>query len=125
VPADDKLLVLVNHPFAFDYRRNGIVNVDMPGAVSPDPGMPFFQGPGALKAYLKGQSIRAVAFRDFAAPGGCLYGRDIWLDHAQGDNPMWRAQSRYYLDLMSNVVALAATERVVHRDRGLTVIVLD
>ncbi|MBI2585399.1 MAG: hypothetical protein HYW28_05930 [Rhodospirillales bacterium] len=125
VPAGKKLLVLVNHPFAFDYQRNVIVNVDVPGAVSPDPGMPFFQGPGALKAYLKGQSIRAVAFRDFAAPGGCLYGRDLWLAHAQGDNPMWRAQSKYYLDLMDNVLKLAAAERVVHRDRGLTVIALD
>lgn len=125
VPAGDKLLVLVNHPFTLDYRRNVIVNVDVPGAVSPDPGMPFFQGPGALKAYLKGQSIRALAFRDFAAPGGCLYGRDIWLGHAQGDNPMWRAQSKFYLDLMDNVLKLAAAEKVVHRDRGLTVIALD
>jgi hypothetical protein len=125
VPRGERLLVLVNHPFAFDYRRNGIVNVDVPGAVSPDPGMPFFRGSGALKDYLKGQSIRAVVFRDFAATGGCLYGRDIWLRHAEGDNPMWRAQSKFYLDLMDNVLKLAATERVVHRNRGLTVIVLD
>ncbi|HEX9569305.1 MAG TPA: hypothetical protein VF987_06455 [Rhodospirillales bacterium] len=125
VPAGKKLLVLVNHPFAFDYRRNIIVNVDVPGAVSPDPGMPFFLGPGALKAYLKGQSIHAVAFRDFAAPGGCLYDRDLWLAHAQGDNPMWRAQSKYYLNLMDNVLKLAAAERVAHRDRGLTTIVFD
>jgi len=125
VPAGAKLMVLVNHPFAFDYRRNAIVNVDAPGGAGPDPGMPFFRGPEALKAYLKGQSIAAVAFRDFAAPGACLYGRDLWTMHAAGDNPMWRAQSRFYLDLMDNVLALAAAGKIVHRDRGLTVFVLE
>ena len=115
----------MRRPFAFDYRRNAIVNVDVPGAVSPDPGMPFFQGPRALKAYLLGQSIRAVAFRDFAVAGGCLYGRDLWTAESQGDNRMWRAQSRYYLDLMDNLAALAATERILYRRGALTAIALD
>lgn len=125
VPAGAAILVMVKHPFAFDYGRNRIVNVDVPGAVSPDPGMPFFQGPGPLKDYLLAQSIGYVALRDFDAPGGCLYGRDIWTWHAKADNPMWRAQSKYYLDLMDNVAALAAGARVLHRERGLSVIALE
>ena len=46
VPEGGRLLAAVEQPFALDYRRNVIFNVDVPGAVSPDPGMPFFQGPG-------------------------------------------------------------------------------
>ncbi len=125
VPAGVRLMVMVNHPFALDFARNDIVNVDVPGGASAPPGMPFFQGPEALRAYLKAQSVGAVAFRDFDRPGGCLYGRDLWTAHARGANPMWRAQSKYYLDLMDNVSALATGGRVLYRRDGLTAVGLD
>ncbi|MBT3307595.1 MAG: hypothetical protein HN377_14090, partial [Alphaproteobacteria bacterium] len=110
IPEGERLLAILDQPFALDYRRNRVFNIDIPGAVSPKPGMPFFKGPARLKDYLKGQSIAYVAFRDFDIKGGCLYRRDLWNYHARLDNPMWRAQSKFYLDLMDNVAALARTE---------------
>ncbi|MCH7936413.1 MAG: hypothetical protein IH994_04885 [Proteobacteria bacterium] len=122
VPEGGRLLAAVEQPFALDYRRNVIFNVDVPGAVSPDPGMPFFKGPGPLKDYLLGQSIPYIAFRDFSMAGGCLYRREKWEYYATSDHPMWRRQSRYFLDFMDNVEALVGSEKTIYRGNGLLVI---
>ena len=124
VPPGAGLLAVIAHPFALDFARNPIVGLDVPGAAGPDPGVPYFRGPAALKAYLAGQSIGYAAIRDFAGPGGCLYGRAMWTAHAAGKNPMWRGQSRYYLDLMNNLDALAETEKVIFAEGGLRVLAL-
>ena len=58
IPDGERLLVMTDQPFAFDYTRQEILNIDAPGVVSPDPGMPFFQGTEVLKHYLRSQSIR-------------------------------------------------------------------
>lgn len=124
VPEGGRLLAAVEQPFALDYRRNVIFNVDVPGAASPDPGMPFFKGPGPLKDYLLGQSIPYIAFRNFSMAGGCLYRREMWEYYAADDHPMWRRQSRYFLDFMDNVEALAGSEKTIYRGDGLSVIEL-
>jgi hypothetical protein len=77
-----------------------------------------------LKDYLLGQSIGYIAFRNFNNPGGCLYRRNLWTFEAKGDNPMWRAQSKFYLDFMDNVLALAETETMIYRGNILRVIKL-
>ncbi len=125
IPEGEAMLAVLDRPFALDYRRNPVFNADVPGAVSPDPGMPFFKGPAALKDYLVGRSIAYVGFRDFDVKGGCLYRRDYWEIYAKGANPMWRAQSKYYLDLMDNLSALAKTGTVLYRGDGLSVIRID
>jgi hypothetical protein len=124
VPEGELFLAVVGHPFALDYTRNTIINIDVPGGVSPHPGMPFFEGPRALKDYLLGQSIGYIAFRNFNNPGGCIYRRNLWAFEAKGDNPMWRAQSKFYLDFMDNVLALAETETTIYRGNILRVIKL-
>ncbi|NQV83719.1 MAG: hypothetical protein HQ494_07855 [Rhodospirillales bacterium] len=129
IPEGQRVLAILDQPFALDYRRNRVFNIDVPGAVSPKPGMPFLEGPARLKAYLKGQSIAYVAFRNFDIKGGCLYRRDLWNHYALADNPMWRAQSKSYLDLMDNVAELARTETrifplVASRANGLGLTVI-
>ena len=121
IPEGERVMAVLDQPFALDYRRNRVFNIDVPGAVSPEPGMPFFKGPARLKEYLLGQSIAYVAFRNFDIQGGCLYRRDLWNHHARGDNPMWRAQSKFYLDLMDNLAALAQTESWVFSQAGFGV----
>ncbi len=122
IPEGEGFLSILDQPFALDYSRNAIATIDVPGAVSPNPGMPFFKGPGALKDYLLGQSLGYIAFRDFEAKSGCLYRRDLWEYHAGDENAMWRRQSKYYLDLMDAVTALANTEKTIYRAGGLSVI---
>ncbi|NQU59478.1 MAG: hypothetical protein HQ513_19770, partial [Rhodospirillales bacterium] len=122
VPPGEKFLAVLAHPFALDYRRNEVFNIDMPGAASVPPGMPFFKGAKALKQYLLGQSIRHIAYRDFANPGGCIYRYSWWNNQASSGHPMWAAHSKYYLDLMKNIEALEKTQTVAYRGRVLRVI---
>ncbi len=122
IPEGVGFLSILDQPFALDYSRNAIATIDVPGAVSPGPGMPFFKGSGALKDYLLGQSLGYIAFRDFEAKSGCLYRRDLWEYQAGDENTMWRRQSKYYLDLMDTVTALAKTEKTIYRAGGISVI---
>jgi len=121
VPSGENFMAVLAHPFALDYRRNVVFNIDVPGGASRKPGMPFFKGPTALKQYLLGQSIRYVAYRDFANPGGCIYRYSWWEFQARSGHPMWAAQSKYYLDLMKNIEALEKTQSVIYRGRVLRV----
>ena len=127
IPDGERLLVMTDQPFAFDYARHDILNIDAPGIVSPDPGMPFFQGAEALRRYLRSQSIQYVAFKDFDRTIGCgysRYNRAMWDYHKTGPNPLWRMQSAYYLDMMDNLTALAGTEHRLFEGLGLTAIEL-
>ena len=107
-----------------DFRRNDIANVDVPGAASPDPGMPFFKGAEALKRYLLDQGISHVAFRDFQVPGGCLYNRRLWEFHRNGPSAEWRMASRFYLDFMDNIETLTRSTSPLFNAGGLIVIKL-
>ncbi len=125
VPAGAGLFAVVSHPYALDYRRNPIAAVDIPGAVSPDPGMPFFKGPDALRTYLKAQGLSYILHRDFARPGGCLYDRRLWTHNQTGSQYReGRFQARYYLDLMDNLDALVTSEIVIRKDQDLTLLEL-
>ena len=127
IPDGQRVLIMTDQPFAFDYARHDILNIDAPGIVSPDPGMPFFQGPEALSDYLRSQSIRYVAFKDFDRTIGCgysRYNRAMWNYHKTGPNRLWRMQSAYYLDMMDNLTAMAGSERILFEGNGLTAIEL-
>ena len=128
VPAGEKLFVIVSQPAALNYRRNEIAGVDVPGAASPEPGMPFFAGPDALRNYLKKQGFSYLAFGDFSRPGGCLYDRRLWTHNKDSQDSRYREgrfQARYYLDLMDNIEALALTEEQKFSEAGLTLLRLN
>ena len=124
VPEGVAILSVLDQPFLLDFRRNEVLNVDVPGVASPDPGMPFFRGPAALKGYLVELGIRYVAFRDGWSSNGCLYRRDMWQAHLRGADPVLQKHARHYLDLMANLDQLAASQEIIHRADGLIVIAL-
>ena len=62
VPAHQRILVMVDDPYLFDFRRNDVLNFDQPGAVSPAPHIPYFRGPEALAAYFAQSGIHYLAF---------------------------------------------------------------
>lgn len=125
LPQGARVMAMVNHPFALNYRRNDILNVDVPGAASPDPGMPFKQGPGKLKKYLQSLSITHLVFGDLNDRPACLYNRALWEFHRDGDVAAWKFGAPYYLDLMDNVEALARSEKVLYRKDGFHVVAFD
>lgn len=61
VPPGAPLIVMFDHPYLFDFGRNPIEVIDLPGQVSPPPGMPF-DSDDALATYLIDQGFRYLAF---------------------------------------------------------------
>jgi hypothetical protein len=122
IPAGEGFMAMVFHPYAWDYSRNNVANIDTPGAVSPDPGMPFFKGPQALKQYLLGQGLTYLAIGDFDKPGMCLYHRRLWQLHRDIGFPIWQKASGFYLDFMDNADALARDNPVIFDKQGYRVI---
>lgn len=124
VPEGAALFVVVSHPYALDYARNWIAGVDVPGAASPDPGLPMFQGPDKFAAYLKAQGFTHLLFRDVDAPGGCLYDRRLWRHNRTAAYAEGRNLAGYYLDLFATLDALGLSSRIVRKDDRLTLIEL-
>jgi hypothetical protein len=122
IPAGEAFFAVVFHPFAWDYARNPIASVDTPGAVSPDPGLPYFSGSADLRDYLQTQSINYVAMGDFEARGMCLYNRRLWQFHLEQDVTIWKQGAPYYLDLMDNLEDLAKNYPVIFQEGGFRVI---
>lgn len=119
-PVGAPLLTVVDRPYLLDYRRNRILNVDAIGAASPPPGMPFFEGPDALRSYLLDQSIEYVLARDFDT-GRSLYSRRGWRDERPIPvlNEVWRP---HFLDFMDNLDEIARCDEVVAAPMGVRLI---
>lgn len=124
VPEGAGILAMVFHPFAWDYTRNNIANIDIPGVVSPDPGMPLFKGPEALKKYLVDLSLPYLAIGNFNEPGQCLYYRRFWEFQRDTRFSMWQALAPNYLDFMESAEALEKSNPVIFREKGFRVIKL-
>jgi len=65
LPPSVTVLARMDYPFLFDFRRNKILIIDIPGSASLAPGMPFFQGSEAVATYLTSHGIHYVAY-DYA-----------------------------------------------------------
>jgi hypothetical protein len=74
IPAGAPMLVMLEEPFWLDFRRNPIDIVDLPGSVSPPPGMPLDDNE-KLVQYLAAQGYRYLAFVRSTGSQNSLYRR--------------------------------------------------
>lgn len=119
VPAGAPIYAYVSTPFSFDVTRNRILNADVPGAVSPPPGQPFFAGSEAVAAYLLDLGIRYAVFEDYdTAVTWCITPRAAEICPV----PMSLAWHPYLMDLSGNLRALARSRRVLYDAHGVTLI---
>lgn len=122
VPEGEKLIVMVDEPYLLDFGRNDVYSLDLPGALSPPPGIPFFRGPEAFADYfVRTQNARYLAFVD-PSSSRFLYRRDIWYARLFDDEAMWRAYAPYFLDAFDNLEALRDTRRVLFEGHGIYVL---
>jgi hypothetical protein len=74
-----RILATVTRAYLFDYRRNPIWNCDIPGAVSPPPGLPLTRDWKELEMFLDGKSTvlppagPVAEIRDFLVRSGVDY----------------------------------------------------
>ncbi len=125
VPPRARMMVLVDYPYLLDFRRNDIVNYDQPGAVSPPPHVPYFQGPERFASYWMRFGIRYLAFEIGSSPE---YNYGLWRGRlAETIRPgerggMYKSQARYYLDAFDNLTALEKTRKILFQEGDYRVI---
>jgi xanthosine utilization system XapX-like protein len=129
VPPGEPILVMLDHTYLFDGRRNPIFNYDHPGTMGPKGGPPAFKGPEALAAYLHGLGIHYLAYQ--IGPTSREYDVGYWermganavVSHGRGN--FYKVQSRFELDTFTTFQALAASRRVVFSEGEIRVLDLD
>ena len=118
IPAGERVLIMLDDPQHLDFARNRIFNLDTPGYASPKPGLPAFAGSKALRAYLRGQGIRYVAFVR-SDRSRYFYRRPFWLWRIFNDAEIFQTMSAYTLDAIDALATLATETKVLHDEDGL------
>ena len=110
VPPDEAILVRLEKPFLFDFKRNTAFVVYYVES-SPPPGMPLFRGSEPLARYLVSQSIRYVAYSykqfDQSLPS---LAKQRYLP------AWWRAESLQTQDFQDNLQQLGKTRTRIYDD---------
>ncbi len=111
IPIGEKIFAIVDAPYLLDFHRNPIDMIDLPGGASPSPGMPFGQGPQALKDYLIEQGFRYVFCVDFNNAVQ-LYTRKLHENHPRPEWFMKYVSKKYFMDFFENMDAIASGTEV-------------
>ena len=112
VPPNKKILVMVDAPYLLDYSRNDIHNVDMPGAISPRPTMPFYRGAEALRAYLQQNGITYI-LRVIPSEAIMFYKREYWERHPRPEKFYRKVWAPPMLDIMKNMDQLSKEYKTI------------
>jgi hypothetical protein len=115
VPAGAPLLVMLDRPYWLDFERNPIDVIDLPGQVSPPPGMAF-EDDEALADYLAAQGFRYVAFVRSTASEN-QYGREGWLRMlGPPPSPFWGKAAPFVLKLFDRLESLSVSRIRLYDD---------
>jgi hypothetical protein len=115
VPPGEKIFAVVDAPYLLNYERNPISNVDVVAYASPTPGMPFHQGPEALRSYLLGLGYKYLLAVDFNK-AVFLYNRKAMENHPRPEHR--NHAKRYVLDFLNNVDALSEKSTIAKNDNA-------
>jgi hypothetical protein len=104
VPHGAKVLAAVDFPTLLEYSTYTFATLDAPGAVSPAPHMPFFQGADAKVAYLRHLGYTYIAADSPAQLGLYRFHFVEWQLHSP--EYFAREQAPYLIDWQSTVTSL-------------------
>ena len=119
-----KILIAVDTPYAFDFVRNEIVTVDVPGGCSPSGKWPLFQGYKALEKYLVDQGFKYIIASDFDN-AMLFYTRKFHKENPHSEWFIKEVHDKYFLDFMDAVDELAKNRRVIATAANLRLIQLN
>jgi len=100
IPSGARVLAAVERPALLDLSRFEVATLDIPGAVSPPPHMPYFRGPAAKIAYLRHLGFDYIVTERPDAPGG-LY--NDWAAFLRSTSYFRRAYATYFPDWQATV----------------------
>lgn len=121
LPPDAKVLAATDMPFYFRFDDQTVHTMDLPGEVSPDPGMPFFAGREPLAIYLRGLGYTHLAFTP-ASASACMYSPDLWNSSDDPSRPAAARRASHIQDFIGNAELLTRTYPVTYAGRGLVVV---
>jgi hypothetical protein len=119
VPPGERIVTMTQEAFRLDFARNPIALIDMPGMVSPAPGLPLWEDSDAVAAYFVSHAIRYA----IVGPWQGLYDRGQW-SRMSGDprvDPS-AAHAPFFLKSMDMFDELTHTRKVVATEGGITLI---
>jgi hypothetical protein len=125
VPRGETLLVMLDDPYLLDLRRNDIVSLDLPGGVSPPPGLWAIGSPREVVGYLRGLGYSwLAAVRPERAPNWSFYELERWSSRANGtpDDAAWRVMGQTALRLFGQLDEIVQSCRLTFEDGHLVVI---
>jgi hypothetical protein len=123
IPLGSKVLVALDYPYLLDYRKHTIYSVDVAGAASPDPGLPYFKGAAPVKEYLLAQGIDYIAYGPFEK-ALFLHSRAHQAWDLSHDVQMWRFYATYEMDFINNVDELTKFSPILYDSPTVRVISL-
>lgn len=122
LPPGASVIVAVDTPYLFDFRRQAITLLDMPGSASPPPGLPLFRGPEALLDFLRGQGFDYVIYSRLEL-GTCIYTPGLRLKPLKTDIPdLWKVQARHIIDFVDTMDEIARHRPVAYQANGFVAV---
>lgn len=118
IPAGAHVLVAVEEPYRFDFRRNVIVNVDEPGAVSPPPGLHHLKSGIEVIHYLRNLGFTHLAYVK-PARASLFYSEAHLRTLQKSEEQAWREFAEYFLQFQERLAEMQALCPQLHDDGAL------
>ena len=126
IPPGVPILVMLDHAYLLNGKRNRLFQFDHPGVIGPPPGQPCCEGPEGFAAYMLSKGVRYVAFQ--LGPSSVEYQRQLWvgrrattvLESERGG--FYKRQARFELEAFDTLEALEKTRRMLFHEGDIRVI---
>ena len=105
IPEGEPILVMANYPHVFNFTRNKIYLIDLPGTCSPDPGMPMVRDSHLFNNYLRSQGISYIIHNDFNK-AFTYCNRKFWNNELVNGEVLVKFMAANFISTMNNLEAL-------------------
>jgi len=114
LPPDVGVLSRLDRDFLWDFKRNPVYVIDIPGGASLPPGMPVGKGGEKLADYLLARDIRYVAYSYGNEAGFTeeIFG-SMLRPHV---NPLARTQVQHTFDFQKDLSEIGKTKKIIYDD---------
>jgi hypothetical protein len=120
IPPGAGVLTMLDRAYWLDFRRNKIDAIDLPGMVSPRPGLPL-DSDDAFVAYLLDHQLRYFAFvrKESSIE---LYRNATWVSLSRNPDPSQRILAPLFFKAFERADSLARTRTKVFERDGMVVV---
>ena len=121
IPRGAHVLAAVDYPALMDFSRYQFATLDLAGAASPAPHMPYFKGAAAKVTYLRHLGYQFIVADSPTEPG--LYQLGPWKKNLRSSAYNYRAWAPYFIDWANSVASLERGDSYRVRHFGTLVLI--